>query len=239
MISTVIVAALLSGFLAVLYAASKSGWIRKQKVDHQALERIAGYIAEGAQAFLGREYTVLVPFIVIVALFLGVANAGALKLQALSFALGAVCSAAAGYFGMKTATIANSRTASAARNGIGPALAVAFAGGSVMGMTVVGLALLGIAVVLAGGVALFGDSLASFSAQIFPILSGFSLGASTVALFARVGGGIFTKAADVGADLVGKVEAGIPEDDPRNPAVIAERRLDRWLRCPWCRSSRQ
>jgi K(+)-stimulated pyrophosphate-energized sodium pump len=222
MISTVIVAAVLSGFLAVLYAAGKSGWIRKQKVGHQALERIAGYIAEGAQAFLAREYTVLVPFIIIVALFLGVANVGALKLQALAFALGAVCSAAAGYFGMKTATVANSRTASAAREGIGPALAVAFAGGSVMGMTVVGLALLGIAVVLAGGVALFGDSLAAFSGQIFPILSGFSLGASTVALFARVGGGIFTKAADVGADLVGKVEAGIPEDDPRNPAVIAD-----------------
>lgn len=218
----VIIVAVLGGALALVYAASKDAWIRKLPVGHEMLERIAGYIAEGAQAFLKREYTVLVPFIAVVALFLAVANSGSLKLQALSFVLGSVCSAAAGYFGMRTATAANSRTAAAAARGIEPALGVAFAGGSVMGMTVVGLALLGIAAVLAIGVAFFGETLPALRDTIFPILTGFSLGASTVALFARVGGGIFTKAADVGADLVGKVEAGIPEDDPRNPAVIAD-----------------
>ncbi|OHD23567.1 MAG: sodium-translocating pyrophosphatase [Spirochaetes bacterium GWB1_59_5] len=218
----VIVTAALGGALALAYAVSKNAWIHKLPVGHATLERIAGYIAEGAQAFLKREYTVLVPFIAVVALFLAVANSGSLRLQALAFVLGAVCSAAAGYFGMRTATAANSRTAAAAIRGIEPALRVAFAGGSVMGMTVVGLALLGIAAVLALGVAIFGETLPAFRDTIFPILTGFSLGASTVALFARVGGGIFTKAADVGADLVGKVEAGIPEDDPRNPAVIAD-----------------
>jgi len=218
----VIIIAVLGGVLALVYAVSKNAWIRKLPIGHETLERIAGYIAEGAQAFLKREYTVLVPFIAVVALFLAVANSGSLRLQALAFVLGAVCSAAAGYFGMRTATAANSRTAAAAERGIDPALRVAFAGGSVMGMTVVGLALLGIAAVLAVGVAIFGETLPALRDTIFPILSGFSLGASTVALFARVGGGIFTKAADVGADLVGKVEAGIPEDDPRNPAVIAD-----------------
>ena len=223
MIATiVIIAALAGGVMALVYAVSKDNWIRRLPIGHEGLERIAGYIADGAKAFLGREYTVLVPFIAIVAVFLAVANKGPLRLQAVAFTLGAVCSASAGYFGMRTATAANSRTASAARDGIGPALAVAFAGGSVMGMTVVGLALLGIAAVIAIGIALFGDGLPAFRDTIFPILSGFSLGASTIALFARVGGGIFTKAADVGADLVGKVEAGIPEDDHRNPAVIAD-----------------
>lgn len=220
--TAVLVVAALGGLLAVAYAVARSTWIQKKKIGHADLERISGYIAEGAQAFLKREYVVLVPFIAVVALFLAVANKGGLRLQALSFALGATASAAAGYFGMKTATAANARTASAARDGIGPALAVAFAGGSVMGMTVVGLALIGIAVVLGFGMALFGGSISALSDTVLPILSGFSLGASTVALFARVGGGIFTKAADVGADLVGKVEAGIPEDDPRNPAVIAD-----------------
>jgi K(+)-stimulated pyrophosphate-energized sodium pump len=218
----VVVAAVVGGGLAIGYAVLKDAWIRKLPVGHEDLERIAGYIADGAKAFLGREYTVLVPFIAVVAVFLAIANKGSLRLQALAFILGAVCSAAAGYLGMRTATAANSRTASAARDGIGPALAVAFAGGSVMGMTVVGLALLGIAAVIAAGLAVFGGSLPAFRDTIFPILSGYSLGASTIALFARVGGGIFTKAADVGADLVGKVEAGIPEDDHRNPAVIAD-----------------
>ncbi|MBN2874279.1 MAG: sodium-translocating pyrophosphatase [Spirochaetales bacterium] len=220
--TTVLIVTIAGGVLAVVFALARSRWILTRPIEHETLERISGYIAEGARAFLGREYAVLVPFIVVVALFLGVANAGALRLQAPAFALGAAASAAAGYFGMMTATAANSRTASAARDGIGPALGIAFAGGSVMGMTVVGLALLGISTVLAVGIMLFGDTLAAFRDTIFPILSGFSLGASTVALFARVGGGIFTKAADVGADLVGKVEAGIPEDDPRNPAVIAD-----------------
>ncbi len=221
-VSTVIAIAALGGAVAIAYALWKSAWIRKRPIGNEALERISGYIAEGADAFLKREYAVLVPFVVIVAAFLAIANSGALRLVAFAFALGAACSAAAGYFGMRTATAANSRTAAAAAGGIDPALRVAFAGGSVMGLTVVGLALLGISAVLALGVSLFGDGIGAFRDTIFPILSGFSLGASTIALFARVGGGIFTKAADVGADLVGKVEAGIPEDDPRNPAVIAD-----------------
>jgi K(+)-stimulated pyrophosphate-energized sodium pump len=222
MINQALSAALIGGLAALVYAVRKSVWIHRRPVGNATLERIAGYIADGAQAFLKREYTVLVPFVLVVAIFLGVANSGALKLQAVSFLLGALCSAAAGYFGMRTATAANSRTAIGAIESLETALKVAFTGGSVMGMTVVGLALLGLTAVMAGGIAAFGDSLPVLHDTVFPILSGFSLGASTIALFARVGGGIFTKAADVGADLVGKVEAGIPEDDPRNPAVIAD-----------------
>ncbi|HAE22834.1 MAG TPA: sodium-translocating pyrophosphatase [Spirochaetaceae bacterium] len=221
-VSFAIVAAIVGGLLALLYAIAKTRWIYAIPVELEPLRRISGYIAEGAQAFLSREYTVLVPFVLLTAAFLALANGGALRLQALSFVLGALCSAAAGFFGMRVATAANSRTAMRATLGIDAALKVAFAGGSVMGMTVVGLALLGIALVLGIAISLFGESVGSLSSTVFPILSGFSLGASTIALFARVGGGIFTKAADVGADLVGKVEAGIPEDDPRNPAVIAD-----------------
>jgi len=213
---------LASGLAATLYAVLQSRWIYRLKVDFEPLRRIAGYIADGANAFLKREYTVLAPFVLLVALFLALANRGSLKWQAAAFILGAICSAAAGFFGMRVATAANSRTAMQAKQGISAALKVAFAGGSVMGMTVAGLAMIGIAAVLALGSWLFGNSLAAYRDVVFPILSGFSLGASTIALFARVGGGIFTKAADVGADLVGKVEAGIPEDDPRNPAVIAD-----------------
>lgn len=220
--SLLIAIAAVGGGLAVLYAFLKARWIYRIKVGNATLVRISGYIAEGAEAFLTREYKVLVPFVAIAALFLAVANGGPLRLQALSFALGALCSAAAGWFGMKVATAANSRTAQAAETGIDGALQVSFAGGSVMGMTVVGLAMLGIAMVLSAGLRLFGEGIGALHDVVFPILSGFSLGASTIALFARVGGGIFTKAADVGADLVGKVEAGIPEDDPRNPAVIAD-----------------
>ncbi|MBP7096924.1 MAG: sodium-translocating pyrophosphatase [Spirochaetia bacterium] len=217
-----LIAAACAGFLALAYAAFRAAWIYRQTVEAPNLARIGGFIAEGAVAFLKREYTVLAPFVLVVGAFLALANAGNLRLQALAFALGAVTSAAAGWFGMKVATAANSRTAQAAARGLGPALQVAFAGGSVMGMTVVGLALLGIAAIVAGAVALFGGELPVLHDTVFPVLSGFSLGASAMALFARVGGGIFTKAADVGADLVGKVEAGIPEDDPRNPAVIAD-----------------
>jgi K(+)-stimulated pyrophosphate-energized sodium pump len=219
---TMIVVAAVGGVLALIYAVAKSQWIYRQNVDNPTLVRISGYIAEGAQAFLIREYKVLVPFIIIVAAFLALANQGAVRLEAVAFALGAVCSASSGWFGMKVATAANARTANAAEKGIGPALGVAFAGGSVMGMTVVGLAMIGISIVLTLGIALFGSEMATLRDVVFPILYGFSLGASSIALFARVGGGIFTKAADVGADLVGKVEAGIPEDDPRNPAVIAD-----------------
>lgn len=211
-----------SGLAALVYAILQSNWIFRQKVSFEPLVRIGGYIRDGAGAFLKREYTVLAPFVLLVALFLMLANTGSLKLQAVAFLLGAICSASAGFFGMRVATAANSRTAMRAEEGIGPALKVAFAGGSVMGMTVAGLAMVGIALVLALGSWIFGTGIATYQTIVFPILSGFSLGASTIALFARVGGGIFTKAADVGADLVGKVEAGIPEDDPRNPAVIAD-----------------
>ena len=210
------------GVFALLYAVFKIRWIFKQPVENQDLKRISGYVAEGAMAFLVREYKVLIPFIIIVAIFLGLANEGSLRFQSLAFLLGAVCSASAGFIGMKVATAANCRTTHAAQEGINPALRVAFTGGSIMGMSVVGLALLGVFIVLWVGSKFIGHSVELYAGQILPILSGFSLGASSIALFARVGGGIFTKAADVGADLVGKVEAGIPEDDHRNPATIAD-----------------
>jgi K(+)-stimulated pyrophosphate-energized sodium pump len=216
------VAALCAAFLALAYAVGRTRWIYGQPVGSEPLVRISGYIAEGARAFLKREYLVVAPFVVIIGAFLAIANSGPLRLQGLAFALGACCSAGSGWFGMRVATASNSRTAWAATGGVAPALRVAFAGGSVMGMTVVGLAMLGVGLILAGGSYLFGGSPEALASSVFPILSGFSLGASTIALFARVGGGIFTKAADVGADLVGKIEVGIPEDDPRNPAVIAD-----------------
>jgi len=217
--------------LALVYAYLKAAWVKKQDQGNDRMKMIGSWIADGAMAFLGREYKVLSIFVVAVAILLGVSNhmVGAEQntsgMIALSFVLGAFCSALAGYFGMKTATGANIRTASAARQGLNPALQVAFAGGSVMGLSVVGLALTGL-----GGLfilytrlnpaALAGDTNAMM--LVLNILSGFSLGASSIALFARVGGGIYTKAADVGADLVGKVEAGIPEDHPLNPATIAD-----------------
>ncbi len=210
------------GILALVYALVQTGRIGRIPVENKNLLRISGYIADGARAFLNREYLVLLPFVCVVALFLAVANTGALRLQALAFFMGSLLSALSGYFGMMVATKANARTAQRATKGITEALQVAFAGGSVMGMTVVGLALLGVCVLVGIGIEFFGADISAFKNTIFPIVTGFSLGASTVALFARVGGGIFTKAADVGADLVGKVEAGIPEDDPRNPAVIAD-----------------
>ena len=214
--------AALGGAGALVYAGLKTRWIFKQTVVNPTLKRISGYVADGAMAFLFREYKVLIPFVLVVAIFLGLANQGHLKFQALSFLVGAFCSALAGFIGMKVATAANSRTTHAAQEGLNPALRVAFAGGSVMGMSVVGLALLGIFAILWIATTMFGSSVGIYGDEVLPILSGFSLGASSIALFARVGGGIFTKAADVGADLVGKVEAGIPEDDHRNPATIAD-----------------
>ena len=216
------ICAAIGGVCAIIYAILKTRWVFRQPVDHPSLKRIGGYVAEGAMAFLVREYKVLIPFVLVVAAFLGLANQGTLRYQAFSFLLGAGCSALAGFIGMKVATGANSRTSHAAQSGINAALRVSFTGGSVMGMSVVGLALLGLFVVLQVAMMLIGDSVSQLSGQILPIVSGFSLGASSIALFARVGGGIFTKAADVGADLVGKVEAGIPEDDHRNPATIAD-----------------
>ncbi|MFW6363563.1 MAG: sodium/proton-translocating pyrophosphatase, partial [Spirochaeta sp.] len=210
------------GMAALLFALLKTRWIYKQSRGTEDLQRISGYVSEGAMAFLSREYRVLIPFVIIVTAFLAVANTGSLRLQSVSFLLGALTSGLAGFIGMKVATASNSRTTHAAMNGINPALKVAFSGGTVMGMSVVGLVLLGSSIILIAGFALYGDDPDTIADTILPILSGFSLGASSIALFSRVGGGIFTKAADVGADLVGKVEAGIPEDDPRNPATIAD-----------------
>src|SRR5690606_4124401 len=193
---------------------------------------IAGCVQEGAMAFLRREYKVLAVFVLAVAALLGGAHALGEStdanfkhpLIALSFVLGALCSALSGWFGMRVATGANVRTTAAARTGLDGALRVAFSGGTVMGMSVVGLAVVGLGVLmlLYGKLELVGSLSGVQLTHVVSIVAGFSLGASSIALFARVGGGIYTKAADVGADLVGKVEANIPEDDPRNPAVIAD-----------------
>ncbi len=187
----ILLIAFLGSLLALGYAVIQSLRISRIAVDNKNLERISGYIAEGARAFLNREYLVLLPFVVIVALFLLVANSGALRLQALAFFMGALFSALAGYFGMMVATKANARTAQQAEKGINHALRVAFAGGSVMGMTVVGLALLGITVLITLGMQLFGVDIGTFKNTIFPIVTGFSLGASTVALFACVWAVVF------------------------------------------------
>lgn len=197
------------GVLALLFAAYKASFVSKQDAGNERMKEISSYISEGAMAFLTREYKALVVFVIVLAIILAV---GLKSIPtAICFVVGAIFSVAAGYVGMKVATKANVRTTNAAwKSGLGKALDVAFSGGVVMGMCVVGLGIIGItcAYFLTGGQT--------------EIITGFSLGASSIALFARVGGGIYTKAADVGADLVGKVEAGIPEDDPRNPAVIAD-----------------
>jgi len=220
------------GILALLYTFVKSAWVTKQDAGNDRMKEISTYIAEGAMAFLKAEYKVLAYFVVIAAILLGVMGASSSRwLIAVAFVIGAFFSALAGFIGMRIATKANVRTAHAARTSLSKALAVSFGGGSVMGLGVAGLAVLGL-----GG--LFIILLHVFAPGVFTattgvangdnvklaieVLTGFSLGAESIALFARVGGGIYTKAADVGADLVGKVEAGIPEDDPRNPATIAD-----------------
>ena len=216
--------------LALFYAMIRAAWVRRQDPGNQRMQTIGQWIADGAMAFLKQEYRSLAIFVVAVAIILAVSNEaiGAEQqtngLIAVSFVLGAFCSALAGYIGMKTATAANTRTAAAARHGLNQALQVAFAGGSVMGLAVAGLALLGLGGLLLTYLKMYPAALLGGDATslVLNILSGFSLGASSIALFARVGGGIFTKAADVGADLVGKVEAGIPEDHPLNPATIAD-----------------
>jgi K(+)-stimulated pyrophosphate-energized sodium pump len=212
-----------AGVLALLFAAYKSSWVKKQDAGDEKMRTIAGHIQEGAMAFLSREYRVLSIFVVVVAILLAVGNANVETshwLIGVSFVLGALASGLAGYFGMRIATLANVRTTSAARSSLNKALAVAFSGGAVMGMVVVGLGVIGLSVLYIVYTQLYADTWGV--TRILQVISGFSLGASSIALFARVGGGIYTKAADVGADLVGKVEAGIPEDDPRNPAVIAD-----------------
>ncbi|WP_157207179.1 sodium-translocating pyrophosphatase [Mariniflexile maritimum] len=223
----------LFGVLGLAFVFFKSAWVAKQEQGSEKMIRIAKSIADGAMSFLKAEYKILAVFVVAVAVLLffkGHSEFQQLDPQtnmpishwmvAVSFIVGAICSALAGFIGMKVATKANVRTTQAARTSLGKALEVAFAGGAVMGLGVVGLGVLGL------------SGLFAIYQQIWPgeanlvmvlnVLSGFSLGASSIALFARVGGGIYTKAADVGADLVGKVEAGIPEDHPLNPATIAD-----------------
>jgi K(+)-stimulated pyrophosphate-energized sodium pump len=214
------------GVVGLLYTLLKFNWVSKQDAGNARMKEISTYIAEGAMAFLKAEWKILGYFVVIVALLLGfmaTKNAESHWSIAVAFIIGAVFSATAGYIGMKVATKANVRTAEAARTSLARALKVSFTGGSVMGLGVSGLAVLGL-----GGLFLVLKELFYVNGdpaemlRTIEVLTGFSLGAESIALFARVGGGIYTKAADVGADLVGKVEAGIPEDDPRNPATIAD-----------------
>ena len=210
-----------SGVLAMLFAFWKTSWISKQNQGTEKMVQIGANIAEGAMSFLKAEYRVLTIFVIIVAVILGFANKGnssSSALVSLSFITGALTSGLAGFLGMRVATKANNRTTHAARTGLAPALNVAFTGGSVMGLSVVGLGVLGLGILFI----FYQSYFDSDYGRILTVLSGFSLGASSIALFARVGGGIYTKAADVGADLVGKVEAGIPEDHPLNPATIAD-----------------
>ncbi|MEM7480249.1 MAG: sodium-translocating pyrophosphatase [Acidobacteriota bacterium] len=216
-----------SGILALLFAFIRSGWVNRQDAGSDEMKTLAGYIRDGAMAFLAREYRLLAIFVVVVAGLLAFSNSGrgdSSALIGLSVLVGAICSGLAGFFGMRVATSANVRTAASARKGLNGALAVAFSGGAVMGFSVVGLGVLGLSGLFLLYSSLFAGSgsEAEVMRRIVTVLAGFSFGASSIALFARVGGGIYTKAADVGADLVGKVEAGIPEDDPRNPAVIAD-----------------
>lgn len=212
------------GLLGLVYVFWKSSWITKQDEGTDKMKKIASHIAEGAMAFLKAEYKVLAIFVVCVSLLLALtANSKTSSpLVGLSFIIGAFCSALAGFIGMKVATKANVRTTNAARTSLGKALEIAFTGGSVMGMGVVGIGVLGLSVLFIVYMNIFGVGDQASVNQVLTIITGFSFGASSIALFARVGGGIYTKAADVGADLVGKVEAGIPEDHPLNPATIAD-----------------
>lgn len=214
----------IAGLIALLYTFIKSSWVSKQEVGTERMGRISESIAAGAMAFLKAEYRVLAIFVVAVAILLGVsANPETSSwMVAISFVVGAVCSGLAGFIGMRVATKANVRTTNAARTSLGKGLEVAFAGGSVMGLGVVGLGVLGLSLLLITFGSIFGLEGADAVNKVLAIVTGFSFGASSIALFARVGGGIYTKAADVGADLVGKVEAGIPEDHPLNPATIAD-----------------
>jgi K(+)-stimulated pyrophosphate-energized sodium pump len=216
------------GVVGLLYTLVKFMWVSKQDAGTPRMKEISNYIAEGAMAFLKAEYKILTYFVIVAALLLGVmgyTNANSHWSIAVAFVLGAFFSALAGFIGMKIATKANVRTAQAARTSLQKALSVSFTGGSVMGMGVAGLAVLGLGGLFIILKFVFAPHAAVDSVEMertIEILTGFSLGAESIALFARVGGGIYTKAADVGADLVGKVEAGIPEDDPRNPATIAD-----------------
>ena len=210
-----------AGVLAMIFSFWKTKWINSQDEGNERIKKIGKSIADGAMAFLKAEYRILSVFVIVVAILLALAarSQGDSMLISLSFLVGALTSGLAGFLGMKVATKANTRTTNAAQTGLAKALNVAFTGGSVMGLSVVGLGVLGVT-----GLYVLYDCMAWFdnTGKLIQSLTGFSLGASSIALFARVGGGIYTKAADVGADLVGKVEAGIPEDHPLNPATIAD-----------------
>ncbi|HEY8659119.1 MAG TPA: sodium-translocating pyrophosphatase [Hanamia sp.] len=216
------------GIVGLLYTFIKFAWVDKQDAGNEKMKEISTYIADGAMAFLKAEYKILSYFVVIAAILLGImgfSSANSHWSIAISFICGGVLSALAGFIGMKVATKANVRTTQAARTSLSKALKVSFTGGSVMGLGVAGLAVLGLGGLFIILKFIFAPHAAVDSLEMertIEILTGFSLGAESIALFARVGGGIYTKAADVGADLVGKVEAGIPEDDPRNPATIAD-----------------
>ena len=213
------------GVIGLLYMLYLSSWVKKQSAGNDKMQKLAGYITKGALAFLKAEYRMLAIFVVIAGAALGILS-GTGMIPAgwfivVAFVIGAVFSALAGNIGMRIATKANVRTAEAARTSLPNAMKVAFRGGTVMGLGVAGLAVFGLS-----GIFLYlwvsNGSSTDGMEVLLETLAGFSLGAECIALFARVGGGIYTKAADVGADLVGKVEAGIPEDDPRNPATIAD-----------------
>ena len=219
------------GVVGLLVMAIKSAWINKQDAGDKNMQELAGYIADGAMAFLKAEWKVLSIFVALAAALLAYSgsihevNGKAIHsswIISISFIIGAVFSATAGYIGMKVATKANVRTTQAARTSLKQALKVSFTGGTVMGLGVAGLAVLGLGGLFIAFLSIFADLGANTVITSIEVLTGFSLGAESIALFARVGGGIYTKAADVGADLVGKVEAGIPEDDVRNPATIAD-----------------
>ena len=214
----------LFGVIALLFTFFKSAWINKKDPGTDKMKKIASHISEGAMAFLKSEYKILSIFVVCVAILLAVSAdpTDSSPLVAVSFIAGALCSALAGYIGMRVATKANVRTTNAARTSLGKALEIAFAGGSVMGMAVVGLGVLGLGTLFIIYGDMFGVDNIHNLQKVITVITGSPFGASSIALFARVGGGIYTKAADVGADLVGKVEAGIPEDDPLNPAAIAD-----------------
>jgi K(+)-stimulated pyrophosphate-energized sodium pump len=208
-----------SGVIALLFVYLKNNWVASKEIGSEKMARIAKNIADGAMAFLKAEYKLLSVFVIITAILLGIKgeSEGSSYLVAVSFVVGALCSGLAGFIGMKVATKANVRTTNAARESLGKALEIAFSGGAVMGLGVVGLGVLGL-----GSLFIIYSNMFQDIDTVIKVISGFSLGASSIALFARVGGGIYTKAADVGADLVGKVEAGIPEDHPLNPATIAD-----------------
>jgi len=213
------------GIVVLGYALSVYREVSMLPDGTEKMKEIASAIHEGAMVFLKREYRIIAIFVIVVFILLSVfidIRAG------IAYLGGAICSMVAGFFGMKSATKANVRTAqAAATEGQGKALTVAFKGGNVMGLSVAGLGLLGLSIAFALGIGIPDNpaeptALSNFVQKFAGIIGGFAMGASSVALFARIGGGIFTKGADVGADLVGKVEAGIPEDDPRNPATIAD-----------------